>query len=138
MDPVGLSLYQEYKVGYRLFEWESKAILQRNLGPWILAYNATLEAVWEGKNLAETKGEFSQALGVSYEVSPRLSVGLEMLHEMVFPEWQNTGTIRNFFVGPNISYRRGHWFITATALAQATRTAEEPDLQVRTVVGIGF
>ena len=138
VDPVGLSLYQEYKVGYRLFEWESKAILQRNLGPWILAYNATLEAVWEGENLAETQGEFSQALGVSYEVSPRLSVGLEMLHEMVFPEWQNTGTIRNFFVGPNISYRRGHWFVTATALAQATRTADEPDLQVRTVVGIGF
>src|SRR5947209_2096402 len=32
IDPVGLSLYQEYKAGYRLFEWESKAILQKNLG----------------------------------------------------------------------------------------------------------
>jgi hypothetical protein len=138
VDPVGFSLYQEYKAGYRLIEWESKAILQKNLGPWILAYNATLEAVWEGRDLAETEGELSQALGASYELSPRLSVGLEMIHEAVLPDWKNTGTIRNFFIGPNVSYRQGRWFVTVTGLAQATDTASEARLQVRTIFGLGF
>jgi len=138
IDPVGLSLYQEYKGGYRLFEWESKVILQKNIGRWILAYNATVEATWEGEDLAETEGEISQSLGASYEINPRLSVGLEMVHEIVLPEWRDRKDIRNFFVGPNISYRRGHWFVTTSVLAQATDTSDEPDFQWRTIFGIGF
>jgi hypothetical protein len=138
VDPVGLSIYQEYKAGYRLFEWESKLIAQKNFGPLILAYNATLEAVWEGDGLEEREGEFSQAIGASYEISSRLSVGVELLHEFVFPEWRDEEKIRNLFVGPNVSYRRGNWFVTVTALAQATDTADEPDLQVRAIFGIGL
>ena len=48
IDPIGLSVYQEYRGGDRFFEWESKLIAQKNLGPLILAYNATVEAVWKG------------------------------------------------------------------------------------------
>jgi hypothetical protein len=138
IDPVGLSIYQELRVGDRLVEWESKAIAQKNYGRWIFAYNATLEAVWEGADLDEREGEFSQALGASYEISPRLSVGLEFLHEFVFPDWRDADKIRNVFVGPNVSYRRNQWFVTATALAQATDTSDEPDFQLRTIFGVGF
>ena len=138
LDPVGLSLYQEYKGGYRLFEWESKIILQKNIGRWILAYNATVEAVWEGEQLAETEGEIIQSFGASYEIDSRLSVGLEMVHEIVLPEWRDHENIRNFFIGPNVSYRRGHWFVTTSFLAQATDTTDEPDFQWRTIFGIGF
>ena len=138
IDPVGLSIYQEFKIGDRLFEWESKLIAQKNLGKWIFAYNATLEAVWEGEDLAEREGEFIQALGASYEISPRLSVGVEFLHEFVFPDWRDDEEIRNVFIGPNVSYRRQNWFVTVTALTQATDTADEPDFQMRTIFGIGF
>src|SRR6267142_3393018 len=138
IDPIGLSLYQEYKVGDRLFEWESKLIAQKNLGPLILAYNATLEAVWEGQGLAEREGEFQQALGASYEISPRISVGLEFLHEFVFPDWHDTERIRNVFIGPNVSYRYRSWFVTVTALAQPTNTPDEPGFQLRTIFGFGF
>jgi hypothetical protein len=138
IDPVGLSMYQEYKVGDRLFEWESKIIAQKNFGPLILAYNATLEAVWEGASLSEREGEFQQALGASYELSPRLSVGLEFLHEFVFPDWRDEEKIRNVFIGPNVSFRHENWFVTVTALAEATNTQDEPDFQVRTILGIGF
>jgi len=137
-DPIGFSIYQEYKGGDRLFEWESKLIAQKNFGPLILAYNATLEAVWQGKGLTEREGEFQQALGASYEISPRTSVGVELLHEFVFPEWRDDARIRNVFVGPNVSYRRGNWFVTVTALAQATNSAEEADFQMRTIFGIGL
>src|SRR3989454_9421223 len=138
VDPVGLSIYGELRVGDRLIELESKLIAQKNFGPLILAYNATLESVWEGNHLAEREGEFSQAAGASYEISPRISVGLELLHEFVFPEWQDEEKIRNLFVGPNVSYRRGNWFVTMTSLAQATNTDDEPDLQVRTIFGVGL
>jgi len=138
VDPVGLSIYGEIKAGDRLLELESKLIAQKNFGPLIFAYNATLEAVWVRDDLAEREGEFSQALGASYEISPRLSVGVELLHEFVFPEWRDEEEIRNLFVGPNISYRRTNWFVTVTTLAQATATAGEPDFQVRTVIGLGL
>jgi hypothetical protein len=137
-DPVGLSLYQEYKAGYHLFEWESKVIAQKNLGRWILAYNATVEAVWEGDGLEEREGELTQAIGASYEISHRVSVGAELLHEMVFPDWHDRDTIRNLFIGPNVSYRQGNWFVTVSALGQVTDTGDEPDFQVRTVFGIGL
>ena len=103
IDPVGLSIYQEVRAGDRLVEWELKIIAQKNYGRWIFAYNATLEAVWEGDDLEEREGELSQALGASYEISPRLSVGLEFLHEFVFPDWRDNENIRNVFVGPNFS-----------------------------------
>jgi hypothetical protein len=137
-DPIGLSIYGEIKSGDRLIELESKLIAQKNLGPLILAYNATLDAVWEGYSLQEREGEFQQAFGASYELSPRLSAGIELLHEFVFPEWRDDEKIRNLFVGPNVSYRRGNWFVTVATLAQATNTADEPDLQVRTIFGIGL
>ena len=137
-DPIGLSVYGEIKAGDRLVELESKLIAQKNFGPLILAYNATLEAVWEGNDLIEREGEFSQALGASYEISPPISVGVELLHEFVFPEWRDEENIRNLFVGPNVSYRSRNWFVTVTGLAQATDTEDEPDFQVRTIFGIGL
>jgi hypothetical protein len=137
-DPIGLSIYGEIKAGDRLVELESKLIAHKNFGPLILAYNATLEAVWEGNDLTEHEGEFSQALGASYEISPSISVGVELLHEFVFPEWRDEEKIRNFFVGPNVSYRSRNWFVTVTALAQATDTEDEPDFQARTIFGIGL
>jgi hypothetical protein len=138
VDPIGISLYEEIQAGRRHFESESKLIAQKNFGPLIFDYNATLEAEWEEKGLNEHSGEFQQTIGVSYEITPRFSVGLELLHEFVFPEWRDKDQIRNFFVGPNVSYRRANWFVTVTALAQATDTTAEPDLQVRSIFGIGL
>jgi Family of unknown function (DUF6662) len=138
IDPVGISVYEEISGGRQHFESESKLIAQKNFGKWIFDYNATLEAEWEDQHLSEKKGEFQQALGASYEISPRLSVGVEFLHEFVFPGWRGEENIRNVFIGPNVSYRQNQWFVTATVLAQATDTSGKPDFQLRTIFGIGF
>jgi hypothetical protein len=138
VDPVGISLYEEIAAGRQHFELESKLIAQKNFGRLILDYNATLEAEWEAKGLEEHNGELQQTLGASYEISPRISVGIELLHEFVFPDWRDAERIRNVFIGPNASYRLGNWFVTVTALAQATGTQDEPDFQVRTIFGIGL
>ena len=138
VDPVGVSLYEEISAGRQHFELESKLIAQKNFGPLILDYNATLEAEWEAKGLEEHNGELQQALGASYEISPRLSVGIEFLHEFVFSDWRDDEKIRNVFVGPNVSFRHKDWFVTVTALAQATDTPDEAAFQLRTIFGIGF
>ncbi len=138
IDPVGLALYQEVRLGERLLELESKVIAQKDYGPWIVAYNATLEAVWEGEGWNSRSGEFQQVLGVSREICPSFSVGLELLHEFIFPDWRDQERTRNLFVGPNASYRRGKWFVTVTALAQATQTESEPGFQVRGIFGAAF
>jgi hypothetical protein len=138
IDPIGISLYEEISGGREHFESESKLIAQKNFGPLILDYNLTLEAEWEGQGLREHEGELQQAFGASYEIAPRFSVGIELLHEFVFPEWRDQGKIRNVFIGPNASYRHRNWFVTVTALAQATDTSSEPDFQLRTIFGFGF
>ena len=138
VDPIGISVYEEISGGRRHFESESKLIAQKNFGPLILDYNLTLEAEWKEQHLREHEGELQQAFGASYELAPRFSVGIELLHEFVFPDWHPGSKIRNVFIGPNASYRHGSWFVTVTALAQATDTSDEPNFQLRTIFGIGF
>jgi hypothetical protein len=134
-DPIGLAAYQEFKTGYRRFESESRLLAQKNLGRFVVAYNATLEAEWEG--LEEREGEVQQSLGLSYEVSPRLLFGAEFVHEIAFPDWSETEPGK-FFAGPNISIRHRNCWATLTALGQITRAGDEPDFQVRTIFGFSF
>ena len=136
-DPIGLAGYQEFKAGYHFFESESKLLAQKNFGRFVVAYNATLEAEWEGEGLEEREGEFQQSLGLSYEINPHLLLGAELLHEVAFPDWSETEPAK-FFAGPNISVRRGNYWGTLTALAQITREGDEPDLQIRTIFGFSF
>jgi hypothetical protein len=138
IDPVGLSIYGEISGGRQQFELESKLIAQKNFGPLILDYNLTLEAEWKEQGLQEHQDELQQALGASYELSPRISVGLEFLHEFVFPDWRDEEKIRNVFVGPNVAFRHQNWFVTVTALTQVTNTPDEADFMVRTIFGFGF
>ncbi len=136
-DPVGLAVYQEYKVGRQFFEWESKVIAQKNFGRFVAAYNATLEAEWEGRDLEERTGELQQSVGLSYEVNPHFSFGVECLHEIAFPDW-GSAERGVFFAGPNVSVRAGNFWTTVTALGQVTRGGDEPDLELRAIVGVMF
>ena len=125
-DAIGLAAYQEFQGGYHRFESESKLLAQKNFGRFVVAYNAALEAEWEGEDLKEREGEFQQSLGLSYEVSPRLLFGAEFVHEVAFPEWSEAERGK-FFAGPNVSVRRGTGWATITALGQLTRAGDDPD-----------
>lgn len=134
---LGSALYGELKIGEELVELEGKILLQKNLGPLVLAYNATLEAEWEGEDLEERTGEFQQTLGASYQLTPRFLLGVELLHEIAFPEWERAEE-SVVYAGPNVSLRAGKWWATTTALAQLTGSGGEPDFQLRTIVGYSF
>ena len=136
-DPIGLALYGEVKLGDQLFELEGKIIAQKDMGPWTLAYNATIEAEWEGSDYEEDKGAFEQTVGVSYQVSPRVSAGVELLHEVEFDDWEETGRNVVYF-GPNMSYRRKGWFVTVTPLFQVSDVDDEADFVTRMIFGLHF
>ncbi len=136
-DLLGLALYGEVRGGPEELELESKIILQKNLGRFVLAYNATLEAIWEGDRLKEKAGEFSQSFGVSYEISPAFLLGAELLHEIDLPDWSEAED-SVVYGGPNISYRHGNWWATVTPLVQLTDIASEVDVQTRLIFGFSF
>jgi hypothetical protein len=136
-DLLGSALYGEVRGGPEELELESKIILQKNLGRFVVAYNGTLEAKWEGDHLEERGGEIAQSLGVSYEVSPTFLVGAELLHEIDLPDWSEAED-SIVYGGPNISYRHGNWWATVTPLVQLTNVASEVDVQTRLIFGFSF
>jgi len=139
-DLLGSALYGEIQLGDRKFELEGKVILQKNIGRWVLAYNATIEAEWEGEtswHFDERKGVFEQTAGASYQFSPRFLVGAEILHEIEFEDWSETGD-HVVYAGPNASWRTKGFWVTVTPLFQLTGLSSEPDFQTRLIVGIDF
>jgi hypothetical protein len=136
-DFLGSALYGEVRLGDEIFALEGKLLLQKNFGPWVIAYNAVVEAEWEGEDYEEQVGVFEQTLGVSYQVSPHFTVGAELLHEVEFENWEDAGD-HVLYAGPNASVRYGNWFATTTVLFQTTGIDEEPDVQTRLIFGIHF
>lgn len=137
-DPLGLALYGEYKGGPEVHEIEAKLLLQKNVGSWVFAWNGILEAEWEEEASGfEDKGEIAQSLGASYQFSPSFTAGAELLHEVPLPDWHETDD-DVLYVGPNVSYRSGSWWVTLTQLFQVTDVASEADFQTRLIFGFDF
>ncbi len=136
-EPFGLALYGELKLGDELVEIEGKLIVQKNIGKWVFAWNGTIEAEWEGPDLAEDKGKFEQTFGGSYQFSPKFLGGFELLHEIEYEDWSDWGE-PVLYLGPNFSYRAGQWWTTITALTQVTDVDAEPDFQLRLIFGFDF
>lgn len=136
-DWLGSAIYGEVRVGDRFLELEGKVILQKNFGPWLVAYNATIEAAYEGAHLDEETGEFGETLGISYQVAPQLTMGAEVVHEIEFPNWDGAND-SVVYAGPNFSFRQGRVFATVTPLIQLTDLTEEPEFQTRVIIGVNF
>jgi hypothetical protein len=137
-DPIGVALYAEVEVGDELFELEGKLILQKNFGKFTLAYNAVIEAEWEGAHYEVDNGELEQTLGMSYQFSPRFLAGFELLHEVSIPDWAGARGKGVLYMGPNFSYRTKSWWATLTPLFQVSDVEDEPDFQMRLIVGFPF
>ena len=137
-DIIGSAIYFEYKMGDEVIELEAKLILQKNIGNFTVAYNAALEAEWEGQRFREEKnGIFEETFGVSYQWSPKFLTGVEAVHEIEWGDWREQGE-HVLFVGPNFSYRPGGWYITVTQLFQVTSVEDEENYQTRLLFGIDF
>lgn len=136
-DAFGSAVYGEVKYGDELFVLETKLLLQKNIGQWVFAYNGTVEAEWEGEDLNDDKGEFANTVGVSYQFSPKLSLGAELLHEIEYDGWSNWGD-DVVYAGPVVSKSSDSWWFAVTPMFQLTDHAAEPDFQTRLIIGIDF
>ncbi len=136
-DPLGLALLGETKIGDELFVLEGKLIAEKDLGPWILVYNLTLEAEWEGSDYEEDHGVLEQTFGASYRVVPGLRVGAELVHEIEFEDWNETGD-DVVYLGPNFSYRGTTWGVAVTPGFQVTDVDAEADFMTRMIFEIEF
>jgi len=137
VDPLGVAIYGEVKLGDEVIALEAKLLLQKNIGAWVFAWNGTFEAEWEGERLDEDKLELEQTLAVSYQIDPSLLVGAELLHEIEYDDWSEWED-HIVSIGPNASWRPGAWWITATALWQVTDVESEANFQARVIFGFDF
>lgn len=134
---LGSAIYGEFLIGPEKFALEGKLLLQKNFGPLALVYNFILEAEWEGESYEEEVGVIENTFGLSYQVSPSFLVGFEGLHEVELEEWEDAGD-HVFYIGPNVSFRKGGFFATVTGLFQVTDVSGEPDHQIRMLAGFNF
>lgn len=133
---IGSALYGEVLMNDTELELEGKLLLQKNFGPLMVVYNAVVEGHWEDR-YSHQVGVLEQTFGLSYQLHPSFSVGLEAKHEVELDEWKhNQGNA--VFAGPNISYRKGKFFAAVAALARVTDVPGEPHLEVSTVLGFHF
>ena len=136
-DFIGSAVYGEIRGGPDFFELEGKILLQKNFGKWVAAYNVQLEGEWTGERLQQRAGEFAQTIAASYEINPRFTIGVEVLHEIDLPNWNNAEK-SVLWAGPNASVRCGHWYATVTALARLSDNRDEPNVQTRLITGFEF
>ena len=137
---LGSALYGEVKLGDTQFKLEAKGILQKNIGPLVLAYNATFEPEWKGANLGNLNTSYcklEQSAGASWKFSDNIKVGGEFQQRFYLAEW-STPTQTVIYAGPNIALEYGRYFATFTGMIQATGVSGQPDFQLRTIFGVEF
>jgi len=136
-DGIGLTLYAEpgwsriHGSGEKgtEYELELKAIVQKNFlnDKLVWAANFTFEPEWEKEVeidsvTGEVEKEWEKELklevssGLSYQVAPGWSAGLEGRYSSVYPDWTH-GLHREtyaVFAGPTIHYGAKKWWVTAS------------------------
>lgn len=83
--PVGVSISTE--IGYQraifsrdTWTWEIRPIVDKQIGPWYIAFNPALERSWHGPSVG--KGvEFAPGVKVSYQFTKRVAGGFEYYGE---------------------------------------------------------
>ena len=139
-DVLGSAILGEIQMGDRALSLEGKLILDKKFGPWVIAWNGEVAAEWEGRRMGdfrEPSGELAQSLGISYEITKNLALGAEVLNEVPLGAWHGPANAE-WYAGPNITARKGHFYATLTTLFQTTDRKSAPGVQMRTIVGFEF
>jgi hypothetical protein len=127
--PVDIMAYGEVarEFGGGAYELEAKAILARDFDKLLIAANL-IGAVELGSDVPETEAEFGWAVGATYEVHPKLNIGVETFGEIEEEEVAAS-------VGPAIAVApSGNFWFTFTA--GFGLTDEAPKLSGRLIVGV--
>ena len=147
--PVDVGVYLELAEGHSELEFEEKLLLSRRFGAFEVAANLWAEQEWYFQT-RETKYIYNPTAGVTYEVSPRLSVGAEYWARGRFDEQtaaagedSDSPRATVHFAGPTLLLQGKKAWIAAGAYARLDRLGDgaatgDPfgKLWIRTIVGI--
>lgn len=149
LDPVGLAVYGEYTTDGTDQEAETKIILSKDLGNFILAAHAEYEMEWEREDQrTEQEASIEFALGAAYKLSPQWSVGVEARNKSAYPDGLDLSgqEYQTWSVGPNVHYGSPKWWATLTVLPQVWGNGDgssggrnlvhEEEVEIRLLVGI--
>ena len=115
-NPIGLTLYGEGTFAGDEAELEQKIIIGQRHGDWKWTVNFIHETEWE-HHFDEMKGEVELAMGITRDLNPNWSVGLEVRDHNELPEyetWDNTA----IYAGPVVSFRQEKWWATLSFMPQ--------------------
>ena len=135
--PVDVGVYGELSENEHEFEFEGKILLQRRVGK--LRVDANLWAEYEFYFARQADGSIQRdvvlnpTLGATYEISPRLSVGIDSWLRGEYPTNQfNAPAVRPFalgpeyYVGPAVMMSFGKLWWTAAMYVRTTDFDETP------------
>lgn len=123
VDPL---IYLEYigKPDFSEHGIELKLILAKDFDRLNISFNPIIE--FEREDEWETEPKY--ALGASYKVAELLSLGLEA-----------KGGNNGHYFGPVISHgNENYWFVLGSALKLGTIKEENPEFQIRMILGLGL
>lgn len=139
-DVIGVGFKFELGIGPKSLELENVFILDKVIDRWEFCYNFVLEPDWEGEDYFEYDEdgvELVNRFGISYELTPSLYIGGELVHEIPLPDWKS-GEKQNLFLGPNFSFRGNNWAVTSTVQFLLTGGDDEPKFRLNTIFEIDF
>ena len=120
-DAVGFALYGELGYGANAMELKGKLLLDKEIGPWILAGNLISEGEIENRSMEFEDVELQAVLGAAYEITPHFSTGLELRNHNEIErqpdesfKWMNSA----LYLGPSVAYATKSFVVTFTVLPQ--------------------
>jgi len=116
-DAIGLALYFEITGATDELELEGKIIVDKRIGPFLIAANFVAEHEWEyGVGETEKDLHLDGFLAASWFITPRFALGVEAWNANIISGgvWEHSA----FFLGPVASYVGDNWWVTLTVLPQ--------------------
>ncbi len=135
--PFGLAVLGEIATGRRFFGLESRLVADKRVGRWQFAYNLVVESEWSDRNLRTRDITLGQNVGLRYDATEHLSVGVEGRYEAVFPNHSDP-VEHVLFIGPVATFHTERFYVTASAQFQATNVNGEPRFFPRIIAGFKF
>ncbi len=114
--PIGIALYGEVLSKAHETEAEFKLIMDKRVGPILLAANLIGEREWvyqAGKN--EVEDMFGASVGISFLPGAGLSLGAELYMANEYKKGEGIGK-KSFYGGPNLSYDAGSWWFSLSLM----------------------
>jgi hypothetical protein len=113
-DPLGVGLYFEPEFEPDELDLETKLILDKKMGSWLVAFNLTAEPGFHYTD-SGTSLLLRPSLGVGYFLTGRWFIGLEAMNENFYDDAPMRSVLS---AGPELEYAGDSWWVAVTFLPQ--------------------